>query len=87
MIYLKRKSMKKYVVVYKRKKYIKVATAIGSKFYRILVVIYLLFSCIAINAKTIRVFTGNIQRGEDCEDRWKHLLPNIERWYHVPTRG
>ena len=31
--------MKKYVVVYKRKKYIKVATAIGSKFYRILVVI------------------------------------------------
>lgn len=64
MIYLKRKSMKKYVVVYKRKKYIKVATAIGSKFYRILVVIYLLFSCIAINAKTIRVFTGNIQRVE-----------------------
>lgn len=87
MIYLKRKSMKKYVVVYKRKKYIKVATAIGSKFYRILVVICLLFSCIAINAKTIRVFTGNIQRVEDCEDRWKHLLPNIERWYHVPTRG
>ena len=64
MIYLKRKSMKKYVVVYKRKKYIKVATAIGSKFYRILVVICLLFSCIAINAKTIRVFTGNIQRVE-----------------------
>ena len=56
--------MKKYVVVYKRKKYIKVATAIGSKFYRILVVICLLFSCIAINAKTIRVFTGNIQRVE-----------------------
>lgn len=28
MIYLKRKSMKKYVVVYKRKKYIKVATAL-----------------------------------------------------------
>ena len=43
MIYLKRKSMKKYVVVYKRKKYIKVATAIGSKFYRILVVICLYF--------------------------------------------
>ena len=64
MIYLKRKSMKKYVVVYKRKKYIKVATAIGSKFYRILVVICLLFSCITINAKTIRVFTGNIQRVE-----------------------
>ncbi len=56
--------MKKYVVVYKRKKYIKVATAIGSKFYRILVVICLLFSCITINAKTIRVFTGNIQRVE-----------------------
>ena len=56
MIYLKRKSMKKYVVVYKRKKYIKVATAIGS--------ICLLFSCITINAKTIRVFTGNIQRVE-----------------------
>lgn len=56
--------MKKYVVVYKRKKYIKVATAIGSKFYRILVVICLLFSCIAINAKTVRVFTGNIQRVE-----------------------
>ena len=54
MIYLKRKSMKKYVVVYKRKKYIKVATAIGSKFYRILVVICLLFSCITINAKTIQ---------------------------------
>lgn len=52
--------MKKYVVVYKRKKYIKVATAIGSKFYRILVVICLLFSCITINAKTI----GNIQRVE-----------------------
>ena len=64
MIYLKRKSMKKYVVVYKRKKYIKVATAIGSKFYRILVVICLLISCITINAKTIRVFTGNIQRVE-----------------------
>ena len=80
--------MKKYVVVYKRKKYIKVATAIGSKFYRILVVICLLFSCIAINAKTIRVFTGNIQRVEKTvKNRWKHLLPNIERWYHVPTRG
>ena len=52
MIYLKRKSMKKYVVVYKRKKYIKVATAIGSKFYRILVVICLLFSCITINGNT-----------------------------------
>lgn len=51
MIYLKRKSMKKYVVVYKRKKYIKVATAIGSKFYRILVVICLLFSCITMNEK------------------------------------
>lgn len=82
--------MKKYVVVYKRKKYIKVATAIGSKFYRILVVICLLFSCITINAKTIRVFKGiyrkHTARGEDCENRWKHLLPNIERWYHVPTR-
>ena len=64
MIYLKRKSMKRHIVIYKRKKYIKVATAIGSKFYRILVVICLLFSCIAINAKTIRVFTGNIQRVE-----------------------
>lgn len=67
--------MKKYVVVYKRKKYIKVATAIGSKFYRILVVIYLLFSCIAINAKTIRVFTGNIQRVEngDCSTMLKYM--------------
>ena len=77
MIYLKRKSieiepkasemMAEFVgtdLVYKRKKYIKVATAIGSKFYRILVVICLLFSCIAINAKTVRVFTGNIQRVE-----------------------
>ena len=87
MIYLKRKSMKKYVVVYKRKKYIKVATAIGSKFYRILVVICLLFSCIAINAKTVRYLQETYTRGEDCENRWKHLLPNIERWYHVPTRG
>ena len=52
--------MKKYVVVYKRKKYIKVATAIGSKFYRILVVICLLFSCITINAKTIREKTVRI---------------------------
>ena len=33
------------------------------------------------------IYRKHTARGEDCEDRWKHLLPNIERWYHVPTGG
>lgn len=32
------------------------------------------------------IYRKHTARGEDCENRWKHLLPNIERWYHVPTR-
>ena len=73
--------MKKYVVVYKRKKYIKVATAIGSKFYRILVVICLLFSCIAINAKTVRVFTGTLKDGTmyQLEDEKQYSIV-LESW-------
>ena len=77
MIYLKRKSMKKYVVVYKRKKYIKVATS-----YMPVVFLY----CDKCQNYT-GIYRKHTARGEDCEDRWKHLLPNIERWYHVPTRG
>ena len=26
------------------------------------------------------IYRKHTARGEDCEDRWKHLLPNIERW-------
>lgn len=40
--------MKRHIVVYKRKKYIKVATAIGSQFYRIAVAGCLLISCVSM---------------------------------------
>lgn len=46
--YLKRSCMKRHIVVYKRKKYIKVATAIGSQFYRIAVAGCLLISCVSM---------------------------------------
>ena len=29
------------------------------------------------------IYRKHTARGEDCENRWKHLLPNIERWYQL----
>ena len=26
------------------------------------------------------IYRKHTAREEDCENRWKHLLPNIERW-------
>lgn len=56
--------MRKKIVIYKRKKYIKVATATGNKLIRILVIMLLLSICTAVTAKEVRVFTGDIQRVE-----------------------
>lgn len=64
MTSLNRKTVKKKTIMYKGKLYIKVATATGNKFSRIIAVICLLLSCMLVSAKSVRVFTGNIQRVE-----------------------